>query len=166
MTAASSGFQMTAARDDSRQNTSFGSLAAGLINAHHRRTFGRAVAIVYTGGTIAQTLKLILAFGWEYMPFWVDWALIVLGTYGGVGLIRYSGQIAWRGPWEKLVHWLIVTHLLASVVVHAWIVIIGSHLFFTVFPYEYSYFAVAYFALFAWRSWTMRLLPPSSGHAT
>jgi hypothetical protein len=100
------------------------------------------------------------------MPFWVDWALIVLGTYGGAGLILYSRQIAWRGTWEKVVHWLIVTHLLVSVVVHVWIVIVGSHEFFTVFPYGYSYFAAAYFACFAWRSWTMRLLPPSGGHAT
>ncbi|MDH3317693.1 MAG: hypothetical protein OER43_18255 [Gammaproteobacteria bacterium] len=141
------------------------SAAAAKARSHYRRTFGRAVAIVYTGGTIAQSFKLIFAFGWEYMPYWVDWALIVLGTYGGVGLILYAHQVAWRGGWEKVVHWLTVVHLLVSVAVHAWVVVIGSHDFFTLFPYEYSYFAVAYFAFFAWRSWTMKLTPPSGGHA-
>ena len=118
------------------------------------------MAVVYTGGTVAQGLKLVFDFGWGYMPFWVDWALIVLGTYGGLGLLVFANQIAWRGAWEKVVHWLIVAHLFASVGVHAWVVLIRSHEFFTIFPYEYSYFAVAYFALFAWRSWTMKLASP------
>ncbi len=115
--------------------------------------------MVYTGGTVAQALKLLLDFGWEYMPFWVDWALIGLGTYGGVGLLLFVRGVAWRGTWEKVVHGVIVVHLLGSVLVHAWVVIVGHHEFFTAFPYEYSYFAVGYFALFAWRSWTMRLAP-------
>ncbi len=135
------------------------SVAAGLAGSHYRRTFGRAVAVVYTGGTIAHILKLTIGFGWQYMPFWVDWVLIVLGTYGGVGLLLFVRQIAWRGTWERVVHVLIATHLLASVGVHAWIIVVGSHEFFTIFPYEYSYLAVTYFAFFAWRSWTMKLVP-------
>lgn len=134
--------------------------------ARYRRTFGRVVAIVYTAGTVAQALRLLLAFGLEYMPFWVDWALIVLGTYGGVGLILFARSVAWRGAWEKVVHSLIATHLLVSVVLHMWVVVVGSHDFFTVFPYEYSYFAVVYFGFFAWRSWTMKLIPAAIVHAT
>ena len=157
---------MSAADGSSRRKKSGRTTLVSVAHAHYRQTFGRAVAVVYTGGTLAQSLKLVFAFGWEYMPFWVDWALIVLGTYGGLGLILFAGQIAWRGAWEKVVHGLIAAHLLVSVGVHAWVVIIGSHEFFTVFPYEYSYFAVAYFAFFAWRSWTMKLVPPSGGDAT
>lgn len=127
------------------------------IVTRYRNTFGHAVAIVYTGGTVAQILKLVFAFGWEYMPFWVDWALIVLGTYGGVGLLLFMRHVTWRGTWEKIVHGLIAAHLLVSVIVHVRVVVVGSHEFFTIFPYEYSYFAVVYFAFFAWRSWTMRL---------
>jgi hypothetical protein len=166
MTADSIGFEMCAALDASPREGSRRRATARVAKAHYRRTFGRAVAVVYTGGTVAQSLKLVFAFGWEYMPFWVDWALILLGTYGSVGLILFAGQIAWRGTWEKVVHGLIAAHLLVSVVVHAWIVVVGSHDFFTIFPYEYSYFAVAYFGFFAWRSWTMKLLPPSGGPAT
>ncbi len=128
-----------------------------LVARHYRRTFGRAVALVYTGGTVAHALKLVFAFGWEYMPLVVDWIVIVLGTYGGVGLLLYVRSIAWRGAWEKVVHGLIAAHLLTSVVVHAAVIAVGSHDVFTRFPYEYSYFAVAYFGFFAWRSWTMRL---------
>ncbi len=125
---------------------------------HYRNTFGRVVAIVYTGGTVAQALRLVFAFGWEHIPFWVDWALVILGTYGGVGLLLFTRGIAWRGRWEIVVHGLIVAHLLTSVVLHAGAVAVGSHDLFTAFPYEYSYFAVVYFGFFAWRSWTMKLV--------
>ncbi len=141
-------------------------IADGPFIRHYRRTFGRAVAMVYTGGTVAHTLKLLFAFSWEYMPLWVDWVLIVLGTYGGVGLLLFLRSMTWRGTWEKVVHCLIAAHLLTSVIVHAKVVAVGSHEFFTQFPYEYSYFAVVYFGLFAWRSWTMRLQPLPSGYAT
>ena len=161
MTAKSVGLQLCAASDGSPVERRRRPVGARVAGAHYRQTFGRVVAVVYTGGTVAQALKLVFAFGWEYMPFWVDWALIVLGTYGGIGLIVFAGQIAWRGAWERVVHWLIAVHLLVSVGVHAWVVVVGSHEFFTAFPYEYSYFAVAYFGFFAWRSWTMKLVGPA-----
>jgi hypothetical protein len=141
-------------------------LEATSMLRHYRRTFGRAVAIVYTGGMVAQILHLLLGFGWEYMPFWVDWVLIVVGTYGGLGLLIFARKVAWRGAWERVVHGLIVVHLLMSVLVHVRALLVGNHEFFAVFPYEYSYFAVIYFGFFAWRSWTMKLVPLSTGHVT
>jgi hypothetical protein len=141
-------------------------LEATSMLRHYRRTFGRAVAIVYTGGMVAQILHLLLGFGWEYMPFWVDWVLIVVGTYGGLGLLIFARKVAWRGAWERVVHLLIVVHLLMSVLVHVRALLVGNHEFFAVFPYEYSYFAVIYFGFFAWRSWTMKLVPLSTGHVT
>ncbi len=140
--------------------------ASTLAATHYRRTFGRAVAIVYTGGTVAQVLHILLKFGWELMPFWVDWALILVGTYGGLGLLIFVRRVAWRGAWEKVVHGLIVAHLFMSILVHVRALLVGNHEFFTAFPYEYSYFAVVYFGFFAWRSWTMKLVPQSTGHAT
>ena len=141
-------------------------LEATSVLRHYRRTCGRAVAIVYTGGTVAHLLRLVLRFGLEYMPFWVDWVLIVVGTYGGLGLLIFARRVAWRGAWEKVVHGLIVVHLFMSILVHGRALLVGNHEFFTAFPYEYSYFAVVYFGFFAWRSWTMKLVPPSTGHAT
>ena len=52
---------------------------------------------------------------------------------------------------------MIAAHLPASVAMHAWPIVAHSHAMFAVFPYGYSFFATAYFAAFAWRSWTMRL---------
>jgi ABC-type multidrug transport system permease subunit len=98
----------------------------------YRHSFGRVVAVVYTGGTVAQVLRLLVAFSFHDMPFWVDWALVVLGSYGGIGL-------------------------LVSVAIHVWAIVAHSHTMFAVFPYGYSFFATAYFAAFAWRSWIMRL---------
>lgn len=128
----------------------------------YRRTFGHVVAVIYTGGSVAHLLKLLFAFGWEYMPYWVDWLLIILGTYGGFGLVIFAAEVKWRGTWEKFLHGLIAVHLLASVLVHVWTVVVESHGFFTLFPYEYSFFALGYFVFFAWRSWTMQLIPLST----
>jgi len=68
-------------------------------------------------------------------------------------------EVLYRGWWEKATHWLIVVHLSVSVVVHVWILAVRSHEVLSVFSYGYSYAALAYFAFFAWRSWTMRLRP-------
>lgn len=159
MTAQHTALQFCAALDGSRRARDRRQVITATARAHYRQTFGRVVAVVYTGGTVAQSLQLTFAFGWEYMPFWIDWALVVLGTYGGLGLIFFAKEVAWRGAWEKVVHGAITTHLLISVLVHAWTIAVANHEFFTNFPYEYSYFAVAYFGFFAWRSWTMKLRP-------
>ncbi len=117
----------------------------------------RCAAVLYTGGSVAQVLKLLFGFPWEKMPFWVDWAIVVLGTAGAVTLAIHTRRIAYRGAWEKLVHFLILVHLTMSVVLHLWVLLVRTHDVFKIFPLEYSYFALAYFLLFAWRSWTVRL---------
>ncbi len=116
----------------------------------------RIVALIYTGGTVAHIFRLVVRFGWRDMPFFVDWALVVLGPIGVLGLVALADEISYRGWWERVTHWLIVIHLSISVVVHVWILAVRSHEVLKVFPYGYSYLAVAYFAFFAWRSWTLR----------
>ena len=100
------------------------------------------------------------------MPFFIDWVIIVIGTFGVIGLTLSARQIAYRGTWEKVVHVLIIFHLLLSVVMHIWAVLVGHHEMFGVFPYEYSYFAAVYFGLFAWRQWTIRLRTQEYAGAT
>ncbi len=124
-----------------------------------RRVFPRVVSLTYTGGTVVHILRLILRFDLKFMPFEVDWVIVTLGPIGVTGLIVFSKHIYYRGRWEHITHWLIVIHLFISVVVHAWILAVRSHDVVSVFPYSYSYFAVLYFAYFAWRSWTMRFKP-------
>lgn len=124
-----------------------------------RRTFSRLVAIVYTGGTLAHAVRLVVRFGFDEMPFFPDWGVVLLGTPGAIGLYLFRDEIEYRGGWERLVHWLIFAHLSVSVLVHVWILAVRSHEMLAVFSLEYSYFALLYFALFAWRSWTLRLKP-------
>ncbi len=120
------------------------------------RVFPRVVALTYTGGTVVHILRLIFRFELKNMPFEVDWVIVTLGPIGVTGLTVFSKHMDYRGRWEHITHWLIVIHLFISVVVHAWILTVRSHDALSVFPYSYSYFAVLYFAYFAWRSWTMR----------
>jgi len=116
-----------------------------------------ATAVLYTGGTIAQLLKLFLSFPWTEMPFVIDWVIVILGSIGASGLVWFHALIVYRGVWERVIHWLIVLHLVSSVLLHIWTIAKGNHEFYAAFPYEYSYFAVLYFGFFAWRSWTMKI---------
>lgn len=116
-----------------------------------------AVAVLYTGGTVAQLLKLIYDFPWQEMPFIIDWAIVTLGSVGATTLVMQTRRIDYRGWWEKPVHFLIIAHLGASVILHLWTIYVQNHDLYAAFPHAYSYFALAYFLLFAWRSWTIRI---------
>lgn len=116
------------------------------------------VAVLYTGGTIAHIARLTIGFSWRDMPFFIDWLVVAFAGAGCVGYVLYLREIAWRGAWEKVVHGLMVAHLAISVVFHAWALVAGSHRMFQVFSHEYSYFALAFFAFFAWRAWTLRFV--------
>ena len=91
------------------------------------------------------------------MPYFIDWIIVILGSIGAATLAFLTRQIDYRSWWEKPVHYLIVTHLVVSVALHLWAIYIQSHDVFSVFPLEYSYFALGYFVFFAWRSWTIKL---------
>jgi len=130
-----------------------------MIRSHFRRTFGHVVAAIYSAGTVFHVVRVIIKLGLEDMPFLPDWLLLVLGSYGAAGLIVFAKEIDYRGKWEIVTHWLIVCHLVISVALHAWMLVVQSHEALAVFSISYSYFGAVYFAFFAWRSWTMRLQP-------
>lgn len=116
-----------------------------------------AVAVLYTGGSVAQFLKLVYDFPWQEMPFIIDWLIVILGSVGATTLVMQTRYIAYRGWWEKPVHFLIIAHLGTSVILHLWTIYVQNHDLYAAFPRAYSYFALAYFLFFAWRSWTIRL---------
>ena len=128
-----------------------------ILRHHFRHTFGHVVAAIYTAGTIFHIVRLSIRLGWEEMPYLPDWILVLLGSYAAVGLIVFASEVEFRGTWERVVHWLIVSHLLISVALHAWMLVAHSHEPLAIFSLVYSYFGAVYFAFFAWRSWTMRL---------
>ena len=117
-----------------------------------------AVAAVYSGGMIAQFLKLVYDFPWQEMPFVIDWLIVSLGTIGVATLLMQTRRIDYRGSWERPIHFIIIAHLGISVVLHLWTIYVQNHDLYAAFPLEYSYFAFVYFAFFAWRSWTVRLV--------
>jgi len=116
-----------------------------------------AVAALYSGGTVAQLLKLLYDFPWQKMPFIIDWLIVILGTIGIVALATQTRHVDFRGWWERPIHFLIIAHLGVSVVLHLWTNYVQNHDLYAAFPSEYSYFALAYFAFFAWRSWTIKV---------
>ena len=117
-----------------------------------------AVAVLYSGGTVAQLLKLLYEFPWQEMPFIIDWLIVILGSIGAVALAAQTRNIDYRGWWERPIHFLIIAHLSVSVILHLWTIYVHNHDLYGAFPLEYSYFALVYFAFFAWRSWTIRLV--------
>jgi hypothetical protein len=116
-----------------------------------------AVAVLYSGGSVAQLLKLIYNFQWQEMPFIIDWLIVILGTIGVTTLATQTRNIDYRGRWEMPLHFVIIVHLGVSVVLHLWTLYVQNHDLYAAFPVEYSYFALAYFVFFAWRSWTVNL---------
>ena len=139
------------------------SWTSGRAGRFYRHSFRRALALIYTAGTVAHLLRLIYRFELSQMPFFPDWILVIVGPYVALGMILFAGEVRYRGRWEVWTHWLITAHLLVSIGLHLWILVTHSHGVLSVFGYSYSYFAALYFSFFAWRSWTMCLEPNLRG---
>ena len=135
------------------------------VSAGYSRSVHYTVAVLYTLGTIAQLLRLLLGFSPQDMPFLFDWILVLAPAYAAIGLIVLTRAVEWRGRWEQLLHGLIVIHLVGTAALHTYVIATSSHSALAPFSRRYSYFAVAYFAVFAWRSWTMRLRPHALANA-
>ncbi len=109
------------------------------------RTFARICLLPYIGGTILHILRLIYDFPMEKIPWEVDWVIVILGSYGGLGLILFSHKVPFRNIWDKMAYGVLIFHLVGSVVVHAYILIKENHEVLRVFPNWYSFLAVGYF---------------------
>ncbi len=109
------------------------------------KTFARLALVPYIGGTVIHLLRLIYNFSIDEMPFEADWLIVIIGGYAGLGLIVYANRIPFHGLLDKIIYGLLIFHLDGSVVLHAYILWVGSHEVLNVFSYGYSFFAVAYF---------------------
>lgn len=109
------------------------------------KTFARLALVPYIGGTVIHILRLIYNFSIDEMPFEADWLVVIIGGYAGLGLIVYANRIPFHGLLDKIIYGLLIFHLDGSVILHAYILWVGSHEVLNVFSYEYSFFAVAYF---------------------
>ena len=115
------------------------------MNSFYFKTFARVCLLPYIGGTVIHILRLIYNFSFEDIPFEVDWFIVVIGGYGGIGLIVYAGKISYKNIWDKIFYALLILHLDGSVIVHAYLISAGNHNALQVFPYWYSAVAIGYF---------------------
>ena len=116
-----------------------------LMNSFYYKSFARLAILPYIGGTVIHILRLIYNFSLEEMPFEADWLVVVVGGYAGLGLILYANRIPFKNIWDKIIYGLLIFHLDGSVILHAYILLTGSHDVLNIFPYWYSFIAVWYF---------------------
>ena len=115
------------------------------MNSFYYKTFARVCLLPYIGGTIIHLLRLIYNFTPEMLPVEVDWVIVSVGGYASLGLIIYISKIPFKNIWDKIAYGWTIFHLGGSVLLHAYILFVGNHHLLNIFPYWYSYLAVAYF---------------------
>jgi len=91
-------------------------------------------------------VRLIFDFPITKMPVEVDWVVVLLCGYAGLGFLVFVKRISFKSKWDRLAYALLIFHLLGSVALHMYILITNDRAIIGIFPYWYSYIAVAYFA--------------------
>ena len=112
------------------------------LKALYYKTFVRVALLPYVGGTIIHILRLIYDFPIEQMPTEVDWVVVVIGGYAGVGLIVFANRVPFENLWDKVGYGLLIFHLDGSVVFHAYMLFAGSHDALRVFLYCSSFLSL------------------------
>jgi len=120
------------------------------MNSFYFKTFARLALLPYIGGTVIHILRLIYNLPIDEIPFEADWLVVIVGGYAGLGLIVYANRIPFQNLVDKIIYGLLIFHLDGSVILHAYILSVGSHEVLNVFSYRYSFFAVAYFMGFGY----------------
>ena len=115
------------------------------MNSFYYKTFARLALLPYIGGTVIHIVRLIYNFPLDEMPWEADWLVVLIGGYAGLGLIIYANRIPFKNLFDKIIYGLLIFHLDGSVILHTYILWVGSHDVLTVFPYWDSFIAVGYF---------------------
>ena len=79
------------------------------------------------------------------IPVEVDWVVVIVGGYAGLGLVIFAHKVPFQNIWDKIAYGILIIHLDGSVLLHAYILCVGSHQVLGIFPYWYSFVAVGYF---------------------
>jgi hypothetical protein len=116
----------------------------------HRTSFPSLTAALYAGGALAHLVRVLVGLPLAQMPFLIDWIVTLLALYGGLGFALYFRDLAPARRWRRVCVVLMLAHLLATVVLHLYILAAASHAVLGIFPVGYSAAALAYFTFFAW----------------
>lgn len=114
--------------------------------AFFARSFGKAGALAYLGDLVVHLLVLTTSFRLVDLPFWADWAFLLLGGYCAIlmWLFRSATVPRFGDPEVRVATTLYVT---ASVLLHLYMIIVHSHDLLAGFGRGFSVFG-ALFALF------------------
>lgn len=115
------------------------------MTSFYYSTFARVCLLPYIGGTIFHILRLIYKIPIEAIPCEMDWFIVVVGGYGGLGLLIFINRINFKNTWDKIVYGLLIFHLDGSVIAHAYMLFEGNHNLLSIFPLWYSLIAIGYF---------------------
>ena len=115
------------------------------MNSFYFKTFARLALLPYIGGTVIHIVRLIYNFPLDELPWQADWLVVLVGGYAGLGLIIYANRIHFKNLLDKMIYGLLIFHLDGSVILHTYVLWVGSHDVLNVFPYWYSFIAVGYF---------------------
>ncbi len=125
------------------------------MSSFYYKTFARVCLLPYIGGTIIHILRIIYDFPIEKIPLEIDWFIVVIGGYGGLGLIIFANKILFKNVWDKIAYGLLIFHLDGSVILHAYILFVGNHDILNIFPYWYSFIAIGYFLALGYYVFTL-----------
>ena len=115
------------------------------MSSFYYKTFARVCLLPYIGGTIIHILRIIYDFPIDEIPLEIDWFVVTIGAYGGLGLIVFVKRVPFKSIWDKIAYGLLIFHLDGSVILHVYILFVGNHDILNIFPYWYSFIAIGYF---------------------
>lgn len=126
----------------------------------HGKKFGKVVAILYILGITLNAFRIIIGFEPSSIPPVFDVIILVGALYGGVSYLKYWKEIYFPRKIMRVLYGAITFHLLGSVVVHFFILIIPNNKILNIFPVWYSYIIIVIMALFAYYSWNVQFKEP------
>ncbi|MHC4306645.1 MAG: hypothetical protein ACYS15_13575 [Planctomycetota bacterium] len=122
----------------------------------YRWSFPCLTAVLYTGGALIHLIRVLTGFSPTESPLFIDWVIALAALYGGFGFLIYFRAFGPCRNWRRAVVAIMVFHLLASAVVHIYIIVTQSHAILGIFPVAYSTAAFFAFLGLAWVAATSR----------
>lgn len=120
-----------------------------------KNSFAKVALLIYLLGTVAHTLVVVFERDPTQMSDTIHIVVAVLTGYATWGFWLFRRQISFKNLGDKVIYWLVFLHLISSAIMHAYSLIGNTNEWLGVFKPSYSYFAILYFALFAYYSFRL-----------
>jgi hypothetical protein len=119
------------------------------------RTFGKAGALAYFGELVVHVMVFTTSFRLAELPFWADWAMVLLGGYCMIFMwvFRSATVVRFGDPEVRVLTTFFVT---ATVFIHIYMIVVHSHALLEGFGRSFSYFGVLYSVFLVLRLGTLK----------